>query len=168
MSNVKCHCTGVARNVGRGREGNLMVQEIIRERKVDLECLFQNYGVSLAYLFGSTARQTEGPLSDIDIAVLFSGEVKRDQYGKVQVSLMAELIGFFHKDDVEVAVLNTAPPLLRYEVYQGGVLIYSASEEARVDFEVKALRDYCDTARMRQTMWMYLLERVESRSHGKG
>lgn len=141
---------------------------IIREKKADLESLFQKYGVSLAYLFGSSARRTEGPLSDIDIAVLFSQELKRDQYAKAQVSLMAELIGFFHKDDVEVAVLNTAPPLLRYEVYQDGVLIYSSSEEARVDFEVKALRDYCDTARMRQTMWIYLLERVESRSPSKG
>ena len=36
-----------------------------------LDEVFESYGVALAYLYGSQARGDAGPLSDVDVAVLF-------------------------------------------------------------------------------------------------
>lgn len=43
---------------------------------------------------------------------------------------------------VDLAILNLAPPLLRYEVVKNGALLFSADEEQRALFQIRAYRDY--------------------------
>ncbi|RLC56366.1 MAG: hypothetical protein DRI80_16390, partial [Chloroflexota bacterium] len=45
-----------------------------------LHDLLARHGVVLAYLFGSQAEGTAGPLSDVDIAVLLGPEVPRERW----------------------------------------------------------------------------------------
>ena len=45
---------------------------------------FERHGVVLAYLYGSQARGDAGPLSDVDVAVLFSPDVpERERFSYV-------------------------------------------------------------------------------------
>jgi predicted nucleotidyltransferase len=62
--------------------------------------------VLVAYLFGSVARGTSGPLSDVDVAVLLSDDV--DPWA-VQLELMAAVASVIGSSDVDVLVLNRAP-----------------------------------------------------------
>jgi predicted nucleotidyltransferase len=112
----------------------------------------RKYGVRVAYLFGSYAKKAALPTSDIDIAVLFGEEIDRSQYLELSALLTAELMKILKRNDVDVVVLNTAFPLLRYKVFADGEIIFSESEKDRVRFEVKAMRDYFDTKPLRNIL----------------
>jgi predicted nucleotidyltransferase len=118
-------------------------------------------GVVLAYLFGSQAEGKAGPLSDVDIAVLLGPQVAREQWFQVQLDLMCALMSLFHRDDVDVVILNQATPVLAHEVVQSGQILYEARPGIRTDFELTSLRRYVDTEPLRRLQNRRLLERVE-------
>jgi predicted nucleotidyltransferase len=126
-----------------------------------LRQIFTDHGVVLAYLFGSQAEGKAGPLSDVDIAVLLGPQVTREQWFQVQLDLMGALMSLFHRDDVDVAILNQATPVLAHEVVQSGQILYEARPGIRVEFELATLRRYVDTEPLRRLQNRRLLERVE-------
>jgi predicted nucleotidyltransferase len=126
-----------------------------------LRQIFAAHGVDLAYLFGSQAEGKAGPLSDMDIAVLMGTQVEREQWFQVQLNLIGALVGIFHRDDVDVVILNESTPVLAHEVVQSGRVIYETDPGTRVDFEIAALRRYVDTEPLRRLQDRRLLERVE-------
>jgi predicted nucleotidyltransferase len=73
----------------------------VKEYKEQLERLLAAHGVVLAYLFGSQAEGTAGPLSDVDIAVLLEPQVDRERWFQVRLDLTNELMGLFHRDKVD-------------------------------------------------------------------
>jgi len=98
------------------------------------------FGIVLAYLFGSRAENRPGPLSDHDLAVLFSeNPPSRDKYHLAH--LVAVLLG---TGEVDLVVLNQAPVELRYHVIATGHLLYDSSPGARVEFEAQTLSIYFD------------------------
>jgi len=133
----------------------------IEEYTEQLRQLFATYGVVLAYLFGSQAEEKAGPISDVDIAVLLGPQVDREQWFQVQLDLIGELTSLFHRNDVDVVILNEATPVLAYEVVRSGRVLYEAEPGTRVDYEVTALRRYADTKPLRRLQDRRLLERVE-------
>jgi predicted nucleotidyltransferase len=128
----------------------------------ELHHIFSRHGVILAYLFGSQAEGKAGPLSDVDIAVLLGPQVPQERWSAVQIDLINDLIGLFHRDDVDVALLNRATPVLAQEVVRSGQVIYEAEPGTRVDFQVATLRRYVDTEPLRRLQNRRLLERVET------
>lgn len=134
---------------------------------LQLHALFARRGVVLAYLFGSQAEGTAGPLSDVDIAVLLGPEVPAGRWSDVQLDLIGDLTSLFHRDDVDVVILNRASPLLAHRVATQGQVIYEPDPLARTRFEVEALRRYVDTAPLRRLRWAYLDRRVRQRQKGQ-
>ena len=128
-----------------------------------LKKLFAEKGVILAYLFGSQAEGKAGPLSDIDIAVLLTPDVPPEHWTDVQIELICELTSIFHRDDVDVVILNRATPLLAHEVIKYGQCIYEPDRGVRVDFETAAFRRYVDTKPLRRLQQRRLAEWVEER-----
>jgi predicted nucleotidyltransferase len=96
--------------------------------------------VELAYLFGSQAAGTQGPISDYDIAVLFS----QAPHSKVTYGLAHQLAQLLMTDQVDLVVLNHAPIELRYAVIVTGTVIYEVNKAARVEFEASTLSRYGD------------------------
>ena len=133
----------------------------IKEHTEQLQHLFSTYGVVLAYLFGSQAEGKAGPLSDVDIAVLLGPQVDHERWFQVQLDLMGELMDLFHRNDVDVVILNQATPVLAHEIVQFGQILYEAEPGTRVDFEITPLRRYMDTEPLRQLQDRRLLERAE-------
>jgi len=70
------------------------MENLIKKHQIELERIFKKEEVILAYLFGSAARKKVGPLSDIDIAVLFSEKVKKDDYFDKRLKLAEGSQGF--------------------------------------------------------------------------
>jgi len=126
-----------------------------------LDEVFESYGVALAYLYGSQARGDAGPLSDVDVAVLFGHDVPESDRFNRMLHLIGELGSVFHRDDVSVVDLAEASPLLRHRVYYDGQVLYCIDDAVRVRFETTALRDYVDTQPLRRIKHRYVLQYFE-------
>ena len=96
--------------------------------------------IKLAYLFGSRADGEEGPISDYDIAVLYS----KPCLPNLRYQLAYKLTTILMTDQVDLVVLNYAPPELRYAVIASGTILYEVSIEVRVEYEALTLSLYGD------------------------
>lgn len=96
--------------------------------------------------FGSQARGEAGAASDLDLAVLLDREISLAD----ELRLRSRVTEALRRDDVDLVVLNSAPPLLRYEVVAAGRRLFARDEEAADRFEERAMRECFDTAYLRQ------------------
>ncbi len=69
----------------------------------------QDKDIILVYLFGSYATGRIGPLSDVDIAVLFSYDILKGEYIDKKLKLIGKISGILHTDEIDLVVLNEAP-----------------------------------------------------------
>jgi len=101
--------------------------------------------VGLAVVFGSEARGTAGPSSDIDVGVLLDRDADPDR-------LAVTLERLLHRT-VHLVLLDAAPPLLRSEISRSGKVLVERRPYAWADFRARAMIDWWDwapTARMMQ------------------
>ena len=113
-----------------------LVTKRLRER------LAEEPEVVVAYLFGSVARGDFHPRSDVDVGVVMAKDPPRTLEG-LRLDLEADLeraVG--HR--VQMVVLNRAPVDLIHRVLRDGVLLKDTDTSARIQFEVKARREYFD------------------------
>lgn len=103
-------------------------------------------GVVSAYLFGSHARGVAHAESDVDVGVLFDYGRVADREGRAQAAtrLGAELIAATHCNEVDVVVLNDAPPELAAAVVSRGQRLYCLDPEADHAFVRTALLRHAD------------------------
>ncbi len=125
-------------------------------RRAALACLESRPEVQAAYIFGSVATGMARPDSDVDIAVLVSGKVAQRDPFRYRLQLISDLMGALKRDDVDVILLNQAPPLLAHRVLSKGKLILERSASARVAFQVRTVSRYLDTQPMRNLYLSYL------------
>jgi predicted nucleotidyltransferase len=96
------------------------------------------------YLFGSSARARTTKESDIDIAVLIdeSGFKKTDpeRFRKEYYEASPR----FSLRPVDIVILNTAPPFLKYQVLKKGRVLFERERDLRVRFTEKAINEYLD------------------------
>jgi len=128
-------------------------------RLENTDSIFTDYQVILAYLFGSQARGEAGPLSDVDIAVMFAPDLSKQIRFQHILNLSYGLGVILQRNDVQVVDLAEASPLLRHRVYYDGRLLYCPDDTVRVKFEMTALRDYVDTAPLRRLKEKYIVQR---------
>lgn len=125
---------------------------LTNEQRQEIVSLMRSRGAVVGYLFGSYARGTAGPLSDIDVGVAFPRAMPRD----VQESRVEEIrnglerkFGGRDKADV-VNVSVTKNPLLRYLITLGeGRVLFADDEPLRNELADYARRDYEDTKPLR-------------------
>ena len=129
--------------------------------------LFRQRPVQLAYLFGSQATGYTHTESDVDVAVLLDAALTADERFTERLACIGALSHLFGTDNVDVVILNEAPPLLAYEVLRHGVLVYCAADEERVEFQVRTLRAYEDTAPLRDLLAQAMGERLKAGTFGK-
>ena len=99
-------------------------------------------GAVAAYLFGSVARGTAGPRSDVDVAVLLDEDPPRTLAG-LRLDLeddLRELLGL----EVQLIVLNRAHVDLVHRVLRDGRLLLDCDPSRRIAFEVRARHEYFD------------------------
>jgi predicted nucleotidyltransferase len=92
-------------------------------------------GIAAAYLFGSVARGTAGPRSDVDVGVLYREDPPLTLEG-LGLRLEGDLEILLGKP-VQVVVLNRAPVDLAIRVLRDGKLLVDRDRTKRIDFEVK-------------------------------
>ena len=112
--------------------------------KKRLAGIFKKRKVVFACLFGSQVKGKAGPLSDIDIAVYFDEKVSSDKRFDLRLQVLGELTELYKTDEVDLIMLNDAPPLLAHRILKEGVLVFSDDEKSRIEYEVKAVLKYLD------------------------
>lgn len=118
--------------------------------------------VLAAFVFGSTVRGAAGPLSDVDIAVLLTaGAARFHESDDYKARLLADLMSILGTRDVDLVLLNEAPPLLSHRVLRDGILLHVNDEKALADFRFRALQTYLDTKPLRQARTAALRERLD-------
>lgn len=89
-------------------------------------------GVASAYLFGSHAEGRAHRESDVDVAVLLRWDLHptaKDRF-EMRVRMGSDLIAVVHHNEVDVVILNDAPPLLGRKVVWDGIRVFCGDAEA--------------------------------------
>ena len=117
-------------------------EALSRLRQIAREIL-PRQGVSLAYLFGSHARNRPTPLSDIDIAVVTEGILPPRRRLALELALEPDLASAA-PGDYDVRVINHAPLRVAGTVVREGLLLYARDESRRVGYESTVRVRYFD------------------------
>jgi uncharacterized protein len=110
--------------------------------------------VRLAVVFGSAARGTENPGSDIDLGVSWvnsSGGSASD---------LAVALERAAGRRVDLVTLDASPPLLRFEIARDGIVLVEREPHAWADFRARAMIDWWDWAPTARMMHGVMAERV--------
>lgn len=97
--------------------------------------------VAFAVVFGSSARGTAHARSDVDVALGFGRGRRPEAYelGAI-VSRLEEAAG----RNVDVVVLDDAPPGLAYRVFRDGVTVLVRDRSALVERKARSILEYLD------------------------
>ena len=122
-----------------------MVESVTRELIQRLQAVLEPHSEVLdAYLFGSYARGDAAAHSDVDVALFVSNEfLHRPGYG-ISAEISADLQRALGRSEVDVVLLNNAPPVLYHSVLKDGVRLLSRDLAATTSREGMALSRYCD------------------------
>ena len=118
-------------------------------QKRQLNQLIKKYHLDLLYLFGSQAKNTARADSDFDI-----GYIPTDKFqNRDEPNLIADLNTIF-RQQIDLCNLQTASPLLKMQVVKTGIFL-AGQRKAQINFQVKAISSYLDTAFLRRLTYEY-------------
>lgn len=112
--------------------------------KTLIEALKNDKDIAALYVFGSRAEKRVKPLSDIDLAVLLADSFPKEKYSEKKLTLLNKIIDILKTDEIDLVILNNAPPVLSFEIIKKGGLVFSANESERIKAQVSFLNQYFD------------------------
>lgn len=124
-------------------------------------------GVLAASLIGSQARDTAGPLADVDIAVWHDPGLDSAARLQLRLALMAAASQALGTDEIDVVLLNKATPLMRHRAIRDGRRLIERDRRARVRLETRALIDYLDTIPLREELARGQRHRIQEGRFGR-
>jgi uncharacterized protein len=101
-------------------------------------------GIAAAWLFGSVARGTTRPDSDVDIGILYQEDPPQTLAGIAKVHNLEEELIEVTDLPIQVVNLNLAPVDLVIRVLRDGKLLVGHDSLQRVDFEVRSRNEFWD------------------------
>jgi predicted nucleotidyltransferase len=143
------------------------VPEIDDDARQRLSEALDREGVVAAMLIGSQARGEAGPLSDIDIAVWHDPALDWKQSWDLQLLLIGAACDALKTNEVDVAMLNEAPPLFQHRAIRDAVSLVERDRDQRVRFETRALLNYFDTAPLRLALKESVKREIKEGSFGR-
>ncbi len=119
-------------------------------------CLEKHPAIELAVLFGSRARGSGSSSSDVDIGLSL---VNDGDSRTARRQIEAEL-GQAARRDVDVIVMDEAPPLLRFEIARDGQLLIERRPYAWADFKARAMIDWWDWEPVARRVNRYIIQEL--------
>lgn len=114
------------------------------------------------YLFGSFARGNANENSDIDLAIIFDKNVPSEIYFEKKMDYLILATEVLRTDEIDLIVLNNAPPSLAYRVFSEGKVLYENEEKKsqRVALQARVFNLYFDFMPVRKTVSEGLKRRI--------
>jgi predicted nucleotidyltransferase len=104
----------------------------------------EDEGIAAAWLFGSVARGTARPDSDVDVGVLYREDPPRTLAGIGRVFGLEEALAEATGLPIQVVNLNQAPVDLIVRVLRDGKLLVDREPLRRINFEVSSRKEFWD------------------------
>jgi uncharacterized protein len=141
------------------------IQKLVKEALISrlAEFFKSREYVELAYLFGSTAEDNRGPLSDIDIGVYFSSKLTKGEKIDRRLELTTELAGFLKTDRIDLVVINDASPVINFEIIKLNIPLFIRDEDFKLEIEQKVMSCYLDRKYHEDLLNRAFLERIEEK-----
>jgi predicted nucleotidyltransferase len=95
----------------------------------------QRFDLSLVVLFGSHAKGSSHPRSDIDLGVM---PARRDYDARYILELLAAFRDVMGSDKIDLTMLDRADPLLHFSVASQGVPLYEKGGGEFIKFKARA------------------------------
>ncbi len=124
-------------------------------------------GVVAAMLIGSQARGEAGPLSDVDVGVWHRPGLDPQARLQLRLRLADVAARALGTDEVDIAMLNDATPLMRHRAIRDGHRLVERDRDERVRLETRAILDYLDTAPLRAELGRGVRRRLEEGRFGR-
>jgi len=137
------------------------VLDALRER------LLRRPEILEAYCFGSSARGEASAHSDLDLAVYVDRDRVPPSPWGYAAGLITDLSAGLGLVELDVAVLNDAPPLLYHRVLRDGERLLSRDLAATTTREGRALSRYCDYQHQLRKIDRELARRLADGSFGR-
>ena len=120
------------------------------------------------YLFGSYAEGKQTPVSDIDLAVLLDRDFPLSGYFNKKLELLSLITSLLKTDEVDLVILNQAPPVLSYRILGKGRLLFEkeAGKGQRVSFQVRTYDLYFDFMPVEKILREGLIRRIKEDRFG--
>ena len=128
---------------------------------------FEDKPVIAVYLYGSVLESKLNSLSDIDIGVLLTDEVLKEDYLDRRLHYIVDLGKLFKGKRADVVVLNQTSPLLAHQIVTTGKPIYVTDQFEKTRFEVEAIKRYDDAKFLRDVYYSYLEKRIRDNKMGE-
>jgi uncharacterized protein len=100
-------------------------------------------GISVLIFFGSRARGTHRPDSDLDVAILPNVKDSKARWD-LRLGLAVALADLSPDGRVDVVLLDEAPDVLRQRVMEHGRVLINRDPEAWKELRVRTMREYGD------------------------
>jgi len=107
--------------------------------------VLEEYPVRLGVLFGSKARGTDGPHSDVDIAIEFDRSLSAERRRRARLEVLVDLTRVLGTDDVDVTDLDGVAPDVGAAALEEGVVLVGSDNRA------ETLRARFESDRSRET-----------------
>jgi len=134
---------GVHRDAEVRRREAALILSRLREA---VPSVLSHYPVDAAYVYGSVARGTVMPFSDVDIALVLRESPPAYDRLRLELKIQAAIEDATGLMSIDVWSVNEAPLMVRGTVVQEGLLVYEGDRARRVDFEVQTRKRYFDFA----------------------
>ena len=116
--------------------------------------------LQLAVLFGSAARAAPHRRSDLDIGVMGLRSTAR-------LAALAVTLARTAGREVDLIPLETAPPLLRFEIARDGAVLLERAPHLWSDFQARAMVDWWEWAPLARRFAAAAMARLQSQAdHG--
>jgi len=126
------------------RDGIKLPDNVLEKLPDLIRTLKQHSEVVALYSFGSVAKKELKPLSDLDFAVLLSGQLNK----KLRFEKHLELIGIFNTifrtDEIDLTILNDAAFRFSFVVLKTGRLLYCRNKAELIDLRDQVVKTYLD------------------------
>ena len=131
-----------------------MIKLDIIKRTVDILIKYED--IIFAYIFGSYAKGNIRENSDMDIAIYLKNNVDTSVYLDMKMKLSENI-----KREVDLVILNSATPLLKYEIYKNNILLFTHDKTIESKYKVKTLFEYNDIKNYLSLSYDKTIERLK-------
>lgn len=120
------------------------------------------------YLFGSFAEGKQTSVSDIDLAVLLDRDFPPGLYFEKKLALLTIITSLLKTDEVDLVILNQAPPVLSYRIFSKGRLLFEKEDgkSQRVSFQARTYDRYFDFKPIEKILHEGLVRRIKEDRFG--
>lgn len=121
-----------------------LISEIQKAINESVDMISKELSISFILLIGSHAKEEQGHMSDIDIAIYIDPEkhIRNSLTSALKLGVYLEMK--LQREDIDIVVLNDSLPTMKFNSIDGNIILFMQDEGEYEDFYVRTLSEYYD------------------------